>query len=77
MVFIIIGNFIICNKIMMLWYEILMLCIEILLICYDMVCVLNYMIDVIVYKILLFECVLIFKNIKKILLKLEKYFVFE
>lgn len=63
---------------MMLWYEILMLCIEILLICYDMVCVLNYMIDVIVYKILLFECVLILKKyLKKILLKLEKYFVFE
>lgn len=49
----------------MLWYEILMLCIEISPTCYDMVCVLNYMIDVTVHKILLFECVPIFKNIKK------------
>lgn len=61
---------------MMLWYEILMLCIEILLICYDMVCVLNYMIDVIVYKILLFECVLIFKNIKKKFVEIGKVFCF-
>lgn len=61
--FIITGNLIICNKITMLWYEILMLCIEISPTCYDMVCVLNYMIDVTVHKILLFECVPIFKNI--------------
>lgn len=61
----------------MLWYEILMLCIEISPTCYDMVCVLNYMIDVTVHKILLFECVPIFKNIKKTLPKSEKYFALE